>query len=100
MEGNEISVHEVRVYEVLRTAASWLSSKDIALWAKVAPRTARHHALRLVRLGVVDRAEVFPAHRYRLSDFADKRNRGYVDRLHRAAEVLEIETVSAKAVTR
>jgi hypothetical protein len=46
--------------------------------------------LKLVRLGIVDQAEVFPAHRYRLSTHAAKRNRGYADRITRAAEVLGI----------
>lgn len=91
MERNEVSRHEIAVYKVLRDAGqTWVTSGDIAERAQVAPRTARAHALKLVKLGLVDQAEVFPAHRYRLSEYADKRNRGYVDRLSRAAEALGV----------
>jgi DNA-binding IclR family transcriptional regulator len=45
----------------------WLTSQQVAEGAKVAARTARQHLLRLVQLGLLDQAEVFPAHRYRLS---------------------------------
>jgi DNA-binding IclR family transcriptional regulator len=89
MEKNEISSHEVLVYREL-AKGEWITSKAIAEAAGVAPRTARAHALKLVRLGIVDQAEVFPAHRYRLSTHAAKRNRGYADRITRAAEVLGI----------
>jgi DNA-binding IclR family transcriptional regulator len=88
MERSEVSRHEVSVYQTLAAAGTgWLTSKEIAERAGVAPRTARAHALKLVQLGVVDQAEVFPGHRYRLAEHAAKRNRGYVDRLTRAAEV-------------
>lgn len=50
-------------------------------------RTARQHTRRLVDLGVLDMAEVFPAHRFRLSAKADKRKRAYLARLERACEV-------------
>ncbi len=89
MERNEISRHEVAVFKVL-VDGGWLTSRDLAERASVAPRTARAHALKLVKLGIVDQAEVFPAHRYRLSEFAAKRNRTYMDRLRQAAEVLGV----------
>lgn len=76
------------MYQTLRAAdGRWMTSAEIAEHAHVAPRTARAHALKLVKLGVVDQAEVFPGHRYRLAEHAVKRNRGYFDRLTRAAEV-------------
>lgn len=91
MERSEVSRHEVAVYHALRDAAGqWLTSKDITERAKVAPRTARAHALKLVQAGLVDQAEVFPGHRYRIAERARERNRGYYDRLQRAAEVLGI----------
>jgi DNA-binding IclR family transcriptional regulator len=91
MERSEVSRHEVSVYRALEAAGtSWISSREIAERAAVAPRTARAHVLKLVRLGIVDQAEVFPGHRYRLAEHADKRNRGYFDRLMRAAEVLGV----------
>jgi len=81
----EVSAHEIRVYNVL-ARGEWVTSQQIAEQAQVAPRTARAHALKLVRLGVADQAETFPGHRYRLSP----RNRGYADRIARAAEALDI----------
>lgn len=86
-ERNEVSMHEVKVYRALEQAPAWVTSREIATVASIAPRTARSHALKLVRLGLVDVAEVFPGHMYRLSAKASKRNAGYLDRLKRAAEV-------------
>lgn len=91
MEKNEVSRQEISVYKCLADADGWLTSKEIAERANVAARTARAHALKLVKLGVADQAEVFPGHRYRISEFANKRNRSYVDRLSRAAEVLGVD---------
>lgn len=88
MERNEISVHEARFFAALvANREQWLTSKDLAEKAAISGRTARAHALKLVRLGIVDQAEVFPAHRYRLSDKAAKRNVGYTQRLQKACEV-------------
>ena len=85
MERNEISSHEAAVWRLFQLNADrWLSSKEIALEAKIAPRTARAHVLKLSQLGVIDVAELFPAHRYRLSSKAIKRNRGYTQRLDAA----------------
>jgi DNA-binding IclR family transcriptional regulator len=96
VERSEISRHEVVVFQTLAAASpKWLSSADLAERAQVAPRTARAHALKLVRRGVVEQAAVFPGHRYRLAEFAEQRNRGYMDRLRQAAEVLDISPESA-----
>ena len=92
MEKSEVSRHEVTVYRALAEhVGAWMTSAEIASASEVAPRTARAHALKLVKLGLLDQAEVFPAHRYRLSDYASKRNRGYADRIARAADVFGIE---------
>ena len=92
MEKNEVSRHEVAVYRTLaENRDDWMTSAEIASASGVAPRTARAHALKLVRLGLLDQAEVFPAHRYRLSEYASKRNRGYADRIARAADAFGIE---------
>lgn len=88
MERNEISQHEVLVYLALANSKAWMTNRDIADQTGVAPRTARAHTLKLVQLGLVEQAEIFPAHRYRLSDHAAKRNRGYFDRITRAIEIL------------
>lgn len=90
-ERNEVSRHEVEVFRVLSLSADWVTNRDIQSRCDgVAARTVRATTLRLVRLGVLDQAEVFPAHRYRLAPKADKRNRGYFDRLTRAAEVFGV----------
>jgi hypothetical protein len=93
MERNEVSMHELKVYAALKKRHSkWATHADIYQdVADVSPRTIRAHVLKFVRLGLVDQAEVFPAHRYRLSDKAEKRNKGYVTRLETAAEVFGIE---------
>jgi len=51
----------------------------------VAPRTARAHPKALVDLGILGQAEVFPAHRYRMSEHAMTRNKMYMIRLKKAA---------------
>ena len=88
MEHNEISHHEVSIFLVMsKNKQRWFTSKEIANESGVAPRTARAHCLNLVRLGLLDQAKVFPAHRYRWAEKADKRNIGYLQRLELAAEV-------------
>lgn len=87
MEKNEISLHQLRVFDFARSRNGWLTAEEIAKGAAIASRTARHHALLLVKLGIFDQAEVFPAHRYRYSEKAQKRNRAYVIRLTTALNV-------------
>ena len=85
-----ISRHELAVVKVLAEAGDeWVTSNDISARAGVAPRTARAHALNLVNLGIVDRAEVFPANRYRLAPGASACD--YFAQLIAAAEVLGIK---------
>jgi len=91
METNEISAHLCRVYVSVKSANCWMTAKDIAQAAKVADRTARSHALRLVNLGVFDQAEVFPAHRYKISEKASKRNKAIILRLEAAHEIFHSE---------
>ena len=87
MEKSEISHHELRTYKALKSATTWLTSREIAAQAKISPRTARAHVTKFVNLGLIDVAEVFPGHRYRWSEKADKRNAAYLKRLERAMEV-------------
>ena len=88
MERSEVSLQEVKMYLALKANASaWFTSKELAKKTAGNERTARAHLLKLVRLGIVDQAEVFPAHRYRISDKASKRNVAYVQRLETACEV-------------
>lgn len=85
-----ISIHEVSVVRALADGA-WRTSKEIAQLAEVADRTARHHCLRLSNLGVLDQAQVFPGHRYRLSGEAGQREGAYMKRLKAAAVALNME---------
>lgn len=87
METSEISEHQVRVYSFVAEQRGWVSARDIAHGARVSGRTARNHALKFVRLGIFDQAEVFPSHRYRLSHLADKRNKAFMQRLEQANTV-------------
>jgi DNA-binding IclR family transcriptional regulator len=87
MEMNEISLHLLKVFEAARSHAGWLTAKEIADRSGVAARTARAHASRLVSLGIFDIAEVFPAHRYRFSALAEKRNKAMFQRLENARVV-------------
>ena len=86
MERSEISLHEVRLYKTL-SEKEWFTVKTVAEKAKIAARTASLHLKRLSDLGIVDVAEVYPGHRYRLSNKADKRNSGYLNRLKQACEI-------------
>jgi predicted ArsR family transcriptional regulator len=90
MGRNEISLHELKVFDFVSKSNAWVAANEIAESTGVAPRTARAHSLKLTKLGLFDVAEVFPAHRYRLSEKADKRNQGYWLRLEKAREVFAI----------
>jgi DNA-binding IclR family transcriptional regulator len=87
MEPNEVSLHQCKVFLAVKNAPMWITANEIAELANVAPRTARSHALKLVNLGIFDQAEVFPAHRYRLSDKAAKRNKAYLQRIEGAISI-------------
>lgn len=80
----EISEQEVAFFRIVRTSRDWMTASDIAKAAGIAPRTGRAYALKFVRLGMLDHAEVWPAHRYRWSGTAAKRNNTYIRRLEQA----------------
>lgn len=87
MEKAEISLHQVKIYRHLAESKGWLTNKDIAKTTGVSLRNVSYHTRRFVDLGVCDQAEVYPGHRYRLSDKAEKRNASYMLRLKQADEV-------------
>lgn len=96
MERNEISIHEARAYlAILQSGPTWITNKEIADAAKISGRTARAYSLKWKRLGIVDIAEVFPAHRCRLAEKANKRNAGYIQRLDHACGVFGLTLPSA-----
>ena len=88
VERNEVSVQEVKAFLALSRAPAWLTNAELAHMVDgVAARTIRAYTLKFVKLGIADQAELFPAHKYRFSQMASKRNRAYVQRLMRAAEI-------------
>jgi predicted ArsR family transcriptional regulator len=87
----EISVHQVLVFQALRSNNAWMTATEIAEAAKIAPRTARHHAAALVKLGILECARVFPAHRYRFTRRADRRMKPYLDQIAKAVEVFNLK---------
>lgn len=94
MEHNEISTHELAIVKVLRDGGKWLSNEQILRLHQdgggfpMSDRTVRAKTLKLVGLGLIDQAEVFPSHKYRWSAKAKQRNAAYLLRLERAAEVM------------
>lgn len=90
METNEISLHLLKIFQHVKKSSKWVTSKEVAEATGVAQRTSRAHLLKLVHLGILDQAEVFPAHRYQFSEMADKRNKAFMQRLEKAAEVFEM----------
>jgi hypothetical protein len=62
-----VSLHEVKVWLALRgKPGQWLTNDEIAKEAGVKVRTARQYTFRFLKLGLLERAETFPAYRYRL----------------------------------
>ena len=86
MEKNEISLHQLTIWLAAQDG-KWFTNKEMAERSSIKLRTVHHHCLNLVKLGLFDQAEVFPSHRYRVSEFATKRNVSYVTRLDKAKEV-------------
>jgi DNA-binding CsgD family transcriptional regulator len=86
MEKNEVSLHQLKIW-IASQDGSWFTNKEMSEKSGIKLRTVHHHCLNLVKLGLFDQAEVFPSHRYRLSEFASKRNTSYVNRLNSAKEV-------------
>lgn len=91
MERNEISSHEVRFYSALiANKEKWRTARELCKQAGIAYRTASAFAKKFSELGIIETAEVFPGHRYRLAPKAEKTNAAYTTRLRRAAEALEV----------
>jgi FixJ family two-component response regulator len=89
-ETNEVSEHEAKIFSFVKSQGHWVTSKHIAHATQVTERTVQNHVKRLVQLGIFDLAEVFPAHRFRVSEKASKRNIAYLQRLEFACEVFSI----------
>lgn len=84
---DEISAHEVRVFEALRKAGAWLMAQEVAKRAKTSPRTTRLHLRTMAQHGLVAIQRVYPGPRYRLVEATDSKGREYKARLTAAAKV-------------
>ncbi len=92
MERSEISLHEVKVYQALKNHPDkWMTNHDIAELVGISERTVRLHSRRFVTLGLLDLAEVFPAHRFRWSSKDSRRNKSYVLRIEHAVEAFGLD---------
>jgi hypothetical protein len=90
METNEISLHQVRIFEFVRNADGWVSMKDVVTGTGSKRETVGVHLRRFVKLGLIDQAEVWPGHRFRVSALAEKRNKAMLERLDRAREIFRL----------
>lgn len=91
MEPSEISLHLVKIYRCLSQSHAWMTNKHIAEATGVSLRRTSHHTKTLVGLGILEQAEVYPGHRYRVAEKADKRNGSYLARLKQAEEIFQDE---------
>lgn len=64
---DQISQHEVAVFEAVRASGEWLTSIEIAEKAGVAQRTARAHAAAMAKVGLFDVKPLFGGYRYRVA---------------------------------
>jgi DNA-binding IclR family transcriptional regulator len=66
------SLHEAKVWLALRGRhGHWVTNDEIAKESGVKVRTVRQYTLQLVKQGVLERAETFPAYRFRLASKAE-----------------------------
>jgi len=99
VETNEISLHQFKIYDALKKSQEWLSMKDIVKQTGAARGTVGQHLRRFIKLGLVDQAEVWPGHRFRLSPHAEKRNKSLMERLEQSGKIFsqfEIGKLSKK----
>lgn len=92
-EPKEISGHLVRVVAFVQLAGDWVDAKQIAHGTKMVERTVRAHARRMADLGIFDLVPVFPAHRYRFSKQAQKKQRMLMNRIRESASMFGCKVV-------
>jgi predicted transcriptional regulator len=85
-ERRTVSLHEVKVFLALRDKPGhWLTNDEIAKESGVKIRTARQYTLRLVKQGLLERAETFPAYKFRWATKGVEPN-AYQQRIEAAIE--------------
>lgn len=91
MESNEISLHQAKIFSFMQAhKLTWHTVKDVQAATAVSPRATHNNLLRLVKLGLLDQAELYPGHRYRFSEKAAQRNLAYLQRLETACSIFEL----------
>ena len=84
---SQVSEHEIRVYEAVRTFGGWMTAREIAVKADVANRTARHHTARLADREIFDVARVFGGFRYRIRTQLSPEAGSYAGRIEAAKRI-------------
>jgi hypothetical protein len=85
-ERGTVSLHEVKVWLALRgKPGQWRTNDEIAKEAGVKVRTARQYTFRLAKLGLLERAETFPAYKFRWANKVAEPN-AYQQRIEAAIE--------------
>ena len=91
METSEVSLHEVKIWKALtERPKDWLTNKEIADRSKIKPRTVRAHTLKLVAFGLLEQAEVFPSHRFRIAATETARRHPHLKALEQAAKIFGV----------
>lgn len=88
MEKSEISVQECLIFSALSTR-TWKTILGMTKESGVPRRTVNSMMLKFLHLGLIDLAEVFPRHHYKLSKLASKRNLAYLTRIKSATKVFK-----------
>lgn len=78
----------VKVFKTIKDLnGKWINNQQIAEKTGVAKRTVSAHTLHLADAGIINQAEVFPAHQFQISEVGNKRNKAFFERLEKAAEI-------------
>jgi predicted transcriptional regulator len=80
--------HIVKVYLAVKESKGWLSSDQIAKSTEVDVDTVRRQVRLLSKLGIFEKAELFPSYLYKLSDNA--KHIEYTAELEKAREILNL----------
>lgn len=84
---DQISQHEIRVYDAIKSHGGWVTAQEVAAAADVSGRTARGHAAAMATHGVLDVAKTFGGYRYRLRVDVSAPGQAYLSRLESAKRV-------------
>lgn len=87
MTGKRVSVEQVKVIDVFRAEPrSWFGSDDVGRRTGLPTSSIRHFLHTFHKLGLIERVEVYPGYRYRLSSKAEAQP--YFEKLCEASAVM------------